>query len=104
MPAGASRRAAAGRLDPLAAGRVQVLEVPRDLHQEVCIALAELQRLHASTAPGTASWGGFAVIARRWEDLEPMAALCRQHQLPVQLLRDGSALNLHSHPGRPRAA
>ncbi|HRH75247.1 MAG TPA: ATP-dependent helicase, partial [Zoogloea sp.] len=83
-------------LDPLAAGRVQVLEVPRDLHREVCIALAELQRLHAlDRARGTASWGGFAVIARRWEDLEPMAALCRQHHVPVQLLRDGSALNLH---------
>ncbi|MBK6653948.1 MAG: RecQ family ATP-dependent DNA helicase [Zoogloea sp.] len=83
-------------LDPLAAGRVQVLEVPRDLHREVRIALAELQRLHAlDRARGTASWGSFAVIARRWEDLEPMAALCRQHHVPVQLLRDGSALNLH---------
>lgn len=83
-------------LDPLAAGRVQVLEVPQDLHREVRIALAELQRLHAlDRARGTASWGGFAVIARRWEDLEPMGALCRQHHVPVQLLRDGSTLNLH---------
>lgn len=83
-------------LDPLAAGRVQVLEVPRDLHREVRIALAELQRLHAlDSNRGTASGGGFAVIARRWEDLEPMAALCRQHRIPVQLLRDGSTTSLH---------
>jgi ATP-dependent DNA helicase RecQ len=87
-------------LDPLAAGRVQVLEVPRDLHREVCIALAELKRLHTlDRARGTASWGGFAVIARRWEDLEPMAALCRQHHIPVQLLRDGSARTCTS-PGK----
>lgn len=87
--------------DPLAAGRVHVLEVPRNPPQEVQIALAELQRLHGLIAPagepGEAShWGRFAVIARRWEDLEPMAALCRLRGIPVQLQRDAGQLKLHA--------
>jgi ATP-dependent DNA helicase RecQ len=86
--------------DPVTEGRVQVLEVPRNPHQEVQIALAELQRLHAlvaQAAGGTSGqWGRFAVIARRWEDLEPMATLCRKRCIPVQMQRDGSALGLHT--------
>ncbi len=83
--------------DGLAHGRVHVLEVPRCPHAEVQIAFAELQRLHALEAGNEAGrWGGFAVIARRWEDLEPMAGLCRQRGVPVRLLRDGSQANLHA--------
>ena len=82
--------------DPLAAGRVHVLEVPGNIDQEVRIALTELQRLHGLESGEPArSWGNFAVIARRWEDLEPLAALCRQTGIPVQLLRDGEQLSLH---------
>lgn len=82
--------------DPLTGGRVQVLEVAGQLDQEVRIALAELQRLHAledDTQLG--GWGRFAVIARRWEDLEPLAALCRQTGVPVQLVRDAQQINLY---------
>ncbi|MBR0567279.1 RecQ family ATP-dependent DNA helicase [Azoarcus sp. L1K30] len=83
-------------LDPLTEGRVHILEVPRNPHQEVQIALDELQRLHALVAPsGAGQWGRFAAIARRWEDLEPMAALCRLRGIPVRLQRDGSQLRLH---------
>lgn len=83
-------------LDPLAAGRVHVLEVPCVLEQEVVIALFELRRLHAlECAHGTNAWGRFAVIARRWEELEPMAALCRQEGIPVRLLRDTHQVSLH---------
>ncbi|AKU10038.1 ATP-dependent DNA helicase, RecQ family [Azoarcus sp. CIB] len=86
-------------LDPLTEGRVHVLEVPRNPHQEVQVALVELQRLHdllthrATGAPG--QWGRFAVIARRWEDLEPMAALCRLRGIPVRLQRDAGQVSLH---------
>ena len=83
------------RRDPLAAGRVHVLEVPQALDQEVRIALAELQRLHGLESGQARGWGRFAVIARRWEDLEPLAALARQQGIPVQLVREGDQLSLH---------
>ena len=82
--------------DPLAAGRVHVLEVPKALDQEIRVALAELQRLHGLESGGQAqSWGNFAVIARRWEDLEPLAALGRHSGIPMQLVREGDQLSLH---------
>lgn len=84
-------------LDRLTKGRVHVLEVPRDPQQEVQIALAELQRLYSLIGTGTAGqWGRFMVIARRWEDLEPMAGLCRLRGIPVQMQRDGGQVNLHT--------
>jgi ATP-dependent DNA helicase RecQ len=46
----------------------------------------ELQRLHALCP--TPGWGGFAVIARRWEELERLAALCRQRGIPAVLRRE----------------
>lgn len=84
-------------LDPLTEGRVHVLEVPRNPHQEVQLALIELQRLHALIAKNgdAGQWGRFAVIARRWEELEPMAALARLRGIPVRLLRDGAQVSLH---------
>lgn len=83
--------------DPLAAGRVHVLEVPRDPCQEACIALDELERLHALIAhDGAGQWGRFAVIARNWENLEPLAALCRLRGIPVQMLSNTGQINLHT--------
>src|SRR5690606_12201223 len=65
-------------LDPVAAGRVHILEVPRDIDVEVQIGLTELERLNVLDGRAAPSdWGRFAVITRRWEDLEPLAALCR---------------------------
>ena len=64
------------------------------------MALAELVRLNGlgtSHEPGpTGQWGRFAVIARRWDDLEPMAALCRLRGIPVRLLRDEDTSDLHA--------
>lgn len=83
--------------DALTGGRVHVLEVPPSPHLEVQLALAELQRLHALVASGAAGqWGRFAVIARRWEDLEPMAALCRLRGIPVRMQRDAGDIRLHT--------
>ncbi len=83
--------------DPLTRGRVHVLEVPRNPLQEAQLALNELQRLHALVAHDAAGqWGRFAVIARRWEDLEPMAALCRLRGVPVHMQRDTGQLQLHT--------
>jgi ATP-dependent DNA helicase RecQ len=62
------------------------------------MALAEIERLNGLTAHGTTAgqWGRFAVIARRWDSLEPMAALCRLRGIPVRLLRDQHVPDLHA--------
>ncbi|MGC3983215.1 MAG: ATP-binding domain-containing protein, partial [Pseudorhodoferax sp.] len=83
--------------DPLAGGRVQVLEVPPQPLQEAAVALQELQRLHAlvADADGAGCWGRFAAIARRKVDLDALAALCRAQGVPVQLLHDSRSVRLH---------
>lgn len=83
------------KTDPVAAGRVHVLEVPENQSIGVQIALAELKRLKDLTS-SAAEWGRFAVIARRWDDLEPFAALCRLRGIPVRLLRDDHIPDLHA--------
>lgn len=83
-------------LDSLTQGRVHILETPALLHSEVEVALAELVRLNNLANSGQIShWGRFAVIARYWETLEPLAELCRLQEIPVRLLRDGDLLKLH---------
>jgi len=64
--------------------------------EEIGVALAELSRLNSLQMAGRQSnWQGFAVIARRWDDLEPFAALCRLEGIPIRLLRDEQAPDLH---------
>jgi len=82
--------------DPVAQGRVHVLEVPRDTIQEVTLALAELERLNQLQPEGGGYWGRFAVIARHWDRLEPLAALCRQWGIPYRLMRDDHLPDLHT--------
>jgi ATP-dependent DNA helicase RecQ len=93
MPAGGEFK----EIDSVTRGRVHLLEVPQSTFLEISIAYTELARLHAlrRSAKKLAGWQGFAVIARRWEDLEPFAALCRLNGTPVRLLRDEEAPNLH---------
>lgn len=83
-------------LDALTQGRVHIIETPGHLFAEVTLALAELMRLNQLKNNGQIGyWGQFAVIARKWEMLEPLAALCRQQAIPVRLMRDDILLNLH---------
>ena len=85
------------KLDPIAGGRVHVLDVPDNLHREVEAGLAELARLVALDGAGSRkNWGRFAVIARKWEHLEPMAALCRLKGIPARLMRDKNIPDLHT--------
>jgi len=85
------------KLDPITEGRVHVLEVPQLYFGEVEVALAELQRLNSLDDAGkTKHWGRFAVIARRWERLEPVAAACRLKGIPVRLMRDDHVPDLHT--------
>ncbi len=83
-------------LDSLTLGRVHIIETFGHLFNEVTVALAELIRLNQLKNNGqTSYWGQFAVIARQWDMLEPMAILCRQQAIPVRLMRDDTLLNLH---------
>jgi ATP-dependent DNA helicase RecQ len=84
-------------LDSLAQGRVHIIETPSNILSEVQVALAELSRLNALENSGQLShWGRFAVIARHWDALEPMAALCRQQGIPMKLMREKSQHNLYN--------
>lgn len=83
-------------LDPVTAGHVHVLEVPDNPNVSAQIVLDELvrlQKLEANTHVG--HWGRFAVIGRRWQDVAPLAALCRLLEIPVKLLRDERLPDLH---------
>lgn len=83
--------------DPITEGRSHVLNVPQHYFGEVESALVELQRLNAlDEMVNNRCWGRFAVIARRWEHLEPMAAACRLKNIPVRLLRDDHVPDLHT--------
>jgi ATP-dependent DNA helicase RecQ len=83
-------------LDPLARGRVVVLEVPRDPNPAAQLLVSELQRICSLLdANEGGQWGRFAVIARRWSDLEPIANLCRLRGIPARMARDGDQLRLH---------
>ncbi len=70
-------------LDPMSRGRVQILPIRRDPILQAQAAIAELQRLSA-LAPGW-DWSGCAVIARKWQYLEPVRACCEVHGIPVQM-------------------
>ena len=84
------------RLDPITQGRVHILEVPASPEQEMQIALAELERLHALPGAQAEGWGSFAVIARHWKPLEAMATLCRQRKIPVLMLGEQQLPQLHT--------
>ncbi len=70
-------------LDPVGKGRVQILPAGRDPVSQARFAMAELERL-AALSPDW-NWSRCAVIARRWEYLEPVRAYCELRDIPVQV-------------------
>ena len=70
-------------LDPVARGSVQVLSAGRDPVTQARHVMAELQRL-AELEPGW-DWSRCAVIAREWEYLVPVRAICEMQGVPSQL-------------------
>ena len=70
-------------LDPVAQGRVQMFPVRRAPIAQAQAAMAELQRL--STLTPDWDWSASAVIARKWEYLEPVRAWCEMQRVPVQM-------------------
>ncbi len=70
-------------LDPVAQGRVQILQTRRDPISQAQVAMTELQRL-ADLSPDW-DWSTCAVIAREWKYLDPVRAFCEVHRIPVQM-------------------
>ncbi len=76
-------------LDPVARGQVQVLPAGADRRTQAQAAIAELRRLEGlAAATGNWDWRRCAVIARRWNTLNPVRNLCELQGIPVQLARD----------------
>ena len=73
-------------LDPVARGRTQLISAPNELSQAQ-IAVAELQRLR-NLAPAHFDWSRSAIVARRWEYLNPVRAICEADSIPVQMATD----------------
>lgn len=71
------------RLDPVSRGKVQVLPAGRDRISQARSVMAEFQRL-AKLAPDW-DWSRCAVIAREWEYLVPVRAVCDALGIPSQM-------------------
>ena len=78
--------------DPVAQGRVQVLNAGTDRQTQALAAIAEFQRLEALAAEaGDWDWRRCAIIARRWRTLDPVQSLCERQGLPAQLATDDAS-------------
>lgn len=86
---GRSKDAAGGlwaQKDPLAAGRVQLLDIEvNPAGPQACQAAAIMQELERlSQQDSDWRWERCAVIARQWDTLEPVRAWCELKGIPVQ--------------------
>ena len=70
------------KLDPVARGRAQILPAGADHYSQARAVMAELQRLASLDAAW--DWSQVAVIARKWDDLNPIRAYCEAHGIPVE--------------------
>jgi ATP-dependent DNA helicase RecQ len=73
-------------LDPVAQGRVQVLDCPADDLTQAKAALDELQRL--SRLDPDWNWARTAIIAREWRRLVPVRAYAKALGIPVELANE----------------
>ena len=71
------------KLDPVSKGLVQILPAGSDSIAQAQVAMAEFQRLLDLSDEW--DWSRCAVIARKWEYLNPVRAFCQLHDIPVQL-------------------
>ena len=74
------------RIDPVTQGRVQILPSGSDPLGQAHVVVEELKRM-ASLDPGW-DWSRCAVIARNWDLLDPVRALCHQEEIPAQVARE----------------
>lgn len=71
------------KLDPVAQGKVQILPAGRDAVFQTRTAMAEFERLKNLSSHW--EWSKCAVIARKWEHLDPLRSFCEIHDIPVQM-------------------
>ncbi len=69
-------------IDHVAKGKVQILRATGGQLAQSMIAIDELRRLAALDPQWR--WDRCAVIARKWEDLDPVASVCVQSGIPFQ--------------------
>ncbi len=69
-------------IDKLSRGRVQILNIPNDPVVQAQAIMHELERLLNLASDW--EWSKCAVIARRWESLNPVQAYCKLNNIPVQ--------------------
>ena len=74
------------RLDPVTRGRVQVLPAGDNPITQAQVVVQEMKRLAALDPEW--DWSSCAVIARNWDSLDPVRALCHLEDIPVQLSRE----------------
>ena len=73
-------------IDPVTRGRVQILPSGYDPAGQAHFVVKELKRM-ASVDPGW-DWRNCTVIARYWDLLDPVRALCHLEEIPVQVARE----------------
>ena len=74
------------RMDPVTHGRVQILPTGDNPFSQAQVVLQELKRM-ASLDPAW-DWSACAVVARNWDLLDPVRALCHSEEIPVQVSRE----------------
>ncbi len=74
------------RHDPVAQGRVQLLDAPAGDVAQAMAALDELIRL--STLDPDFRWDRCAIIAREWRRLEPVRSYAESRDIPVELANE----------------
>ena len=86
-----SRDPAGGRwtsIDPVARGRVQLITCRSGREErQAMVVVAELRRLQALDRQNW-NWSRCAVIARHWQDLDPVRSMCMLEGIETQLARE----------------
>ena len=74
------------RIDPVTRGKVQILPSGFDPVSQAQVVVQELKRMDALDPKW--DWSNCAVIARKWDLLDPVRALCHLEEIPVQVSRE----------------
>ena len=85
-------------MDPIARGRVQILPAGDDRITQAVAAVEELKRL--AECDGQWDWSRCAVVARQWDLLEPVRAVCDSQGIRSQSARE----DFHRHLAAERDA
>ncbi|MCY4208891.1 MAG: RecQ family ATP-dependent DNA helicase [Roseovarius sp.] len=75
-----------GKWDSVGRGRVQILSASGSRKEQAMAAKSELERLRRCA--GNWDWNNVAVIARKWESLDPVRSILASERIPVVDMRD----------------